>query len=379
MVFSVLTVNRVPGFFYRGHTKTPVTSPFSQIYCRLSITYTKITYIMPLRKPVPVYMAIMAFIIGLLIAVLGYIYWPSPPHRSNRVIPTRLIDSSYQFIRPLLYLDRKYESASFAPLKTNILKVIDSLKTAGAVSDVAIYLKEFNHGEWMGINEEALYHPGSLFKVPLLIAALRMGEADPAFLSRKVVFNPPKDLVLPIQNYVSGTIERGESYTVRELLRYTISYSDNNALWMLNQLLDTQVVNKVYTDLGMGLPVHGEDDGRVRTSARSYSILLNTLYNATYTRPEDSEFAMELMADCKFKDGMVRGLPDHFKLVHKFGEWDNQVSFELHESGILYINDEPYLLTVLTRGNGRKNLPLAIASLTKSIVESLSLRFAEHP
>jgi beta-lactamase class A len=226
----------------------------------------------------------------------------------------------------------------------------------------------------MGIQEEALFHPGSLFKVTIMLAAFQEAEKNPDFLDTRVRFEPPKDLQLPVQNFYVERIQEGETYSIQDLLKYAISHSDNYAYWQLSQLVNPKTIDQVYLDLGMGLPKLGEDDGRVRVCVREYSKMLIALYNSTYARPAHSELGMRLLADCTFKEGMVSGLPNGTKLVHKYGEWDDTKNFELHESGIIYIGAKPYLLTIMTKGNSRDPLPKAVGALTKTVYKILSER-----
>lgn len=203
-----------------------------------------------------------------------------------------------------------------------------------------------------------------------MLAAFQKAETDPVFLQNRAIFEEPPTPFLPAQNYISDTIEYNKPYTVSELLRYTIANSDNKAYWLLSNMVDEKMIDKVYTDLGMG-PLMLGDDGRIRSNARDYSKLLIALYNSTYTRPKYSEFGLSLMANCAFKEGMVTGLPPGSKIAHKFGEWDDTKTFELHESGIIYADNKPYLITIMTRGKSREPLPKAIGKMTEVVYREL--------
>lgn len=334
----------------------------------------------PLTKQVPLYGVILAFVLGGLLT--GYLL--SSPSHSELVLPDRTAPplpahcrvtmarlGGYEYVKPLLFIDRECESKRFAPVKTAVSQAFEQLKAAGIIASASVFVRDFEQGDWMGVNENEPYRPGSLFKVPILMAYMRMAEDHPALLDKSFVFELPKDKVLPPQNYVSGSIKTGQKYTVRELLRYAVSHSDNNAYWLLTQHLNATVLENMFIELGVGLPIPDESDNQFRTTAKSYSVFINTLYNSSYTAPRYSEFAMSLLGESSFKEGFVAGLPPGTKVAHKFGEWDDGQIFELHESGIIYIENKPYLVTIMTRGASREKLPPAIGAITRTIFEGL--------
>lgn len=79
-----------------------------------------------------------------------------------------------------------------------------------------------------------------------------------------------------------------------------------------------------------------------------------------------SEKALEILMRCDFKNGMSAGLPNSVPVAHKFGEFGlPNRDHELHEMGIMYLRDKPYLLTIMTTGKKVENLAPAIAKLTQ--------------
>lgn len=334
----------------------------------------------PFTKQVPFYGIILAFLLGSLLSgyLLSRTHAPapalsapetSPPLTNCKLTTARL--GGYEYVRPLLFVDRECESPRFAPVKRSVSQAINRLKASGEIVAASVFVRDFDQGEWMGVHENDPFHPGSLFKVPILMAYMRMTDDDADLLDRSFTFNPPKDKALPPQNYVSESIEPGKTYTVRQLLRYAISHSDNNAYWLLTQHLNSTVLENMFIELGLGLPIPDESDNQLRTTAKSYSVFIKTLYNSAYLGKRRSEFAMSLLGESSFKEGFVAGLPPGTKVAHKFGEWDDGQTFELHESGIFYIENRPYLVTIMTRGDARAKLPAAVGNLTRTLYEAL--------
>jgi beta-lactamase class A len=59
-------------------------------------------------------------------------------------------------------------------------------------------------------------------------------------------------------------------------------------------------------------------------------------------------------------------------VAHKFGEWGNGYEKELHETGIVYIADNPYILTVMTNGRDWNALSGVIAQVSKTVYDHMS-------
>jgi beta-lactamase class A len=182
---------------------------------------------------------------------------------------------------------------------------------------------------------------------------------------------PPPKGTLPKQNYLASGIVSGKKYTVRQLLQYAVVDSDNNAHWLLHQKMPYADFNRVFQDLNLSVPLPDPRDSMLRISARDFSVFFRALYNASYLSPEMSVYALDLLTATKFKEGMSKGLPEGIKMAHKFGEFDNGVDFELHESGILYVKGKAYLITIMTLGKSRDKLPKVVASLTRTIYKTI--------
>jgi beta-lactamase class A len=270
----------------------------------------------------------------------------------------------YKYIKPLLWGDKTCESGNYAALKAELVSAIDKYKQAGVIDNCSVYMKVFSKGEFVSINENDMFHPGSLIKLPILITYLSMEEKNAGVLNRKLTFNLPPG-GLPQQTYNSNQIQPGKSYTIKELLRYMIAFSDNNATYLLNENVDLDVFKKMYVDFGM--PVPDVRDRNYQITAKDYSAFLKVIYNAGYLTINNSEYVAELLHECDFNEGIASGLPKSVEVAHKFGEWGDVKTqkHQLSESAIVYLNSSPYLITVMTSGADVKKLPAVISEISK--------------
>lgn len=237
------------------------------------------------------------------------------------------------------------------PFKYKINEFVELQVSAGNVREMSVYYRDLSDGPWFGINEKVKYDAASMMKVPVMIAWLRRAEKDPAVLQRKLVFNAETCPCPPQGIKPAQTLKDGGSYTVDELLRYMICFSDNRAMWLLHNEISDQEYGKIMESMDV---TNDPSENRNRVTVHGYSGFLRILYNASFLNKEMSEKALRLMSYQDFPYGIVAGVPKGIKVASKFGEFvdDNDSgTLQLHEFGIVYHPNGPYILGILTRGN----------------------------
>ncbi len=274
--------------------------------------------------------------------------------------------NGYSYIKPVLFVDKVCESDELMPLKESITNMITSYKNSGVLNSASVYFKEYGSNSWFTINDDERYQPGSLFKVPELIAYLKMNEMKPGILNKVIKYNKRLNTGLK-QNFASKSIQVGQQYTIKELLTYMIVYSDNEATALLNANINIPIFNKVFTDLGLKYP----DNVDSSITAKEYTYFMRTLFNGSYLSRDDSEYATELLSYCNFTEGMRNSLPTTVKIAHKFGESGNLSEQQLHESGIIYLDDKPYVLTIMTKGKDYKKLSGVIKEISSTVYQNM--------
>ncbi len=279
---------------------------------------------------------------------------------------TRL--QGYKHIKPLVWVHPNCESDKFLAFKAQLVDVIQNYVQKGILNSASFDLRDLKQGDWISYNSEEKFSPGSLMKVPVMITILRMTEDNSRLLEREVVFDQPFHREMK-PNFQDKTIVLGNRYTIKQLLQRMIQNSDNDAADLLCKNLDPVAFKKTFTDFGFP---EGNLSKVYPITTVEFSAYMEMLYNAGYLTINDSEYATSLLASSSFKQGLVSGLPDSIVIAHKFGEsGDSQVQ-QLHESGIIYYNDSPYLLTVMTKGPDIKKLPEVIGMISRVTYLSIS-------
>lgn len=275
---------------------------------------------------------------------------------------------SWQFINPLLECDIAsplLQRPELVDFKRRLEALVNAHHATGEIAFASIYFRELNEGPWIGINEDAEYIPASLLKLPLLISVLKRDEADPSFLEKSVVFRGPRDENRMIVFRPPDTLVPGRSYTVGELCRRMVRFSDNNAATALNSLITAAELNRTLRGLGV-LPELVETGGHV--NVKTVSAFFRVLYNASYLDHKHSELALEMLSDSWFHGGIVSGVPEGVRICSKYGETAPGLqSFQLHDFAIVYHARRTYLLGVMTQGGNIVLMANFIQEISRTI------------
>lgn len=285
------------------------------------------------------------------------------PDQSETLEHVRL--SGYRFIKPLLITDVDREDESLEPLKRKLEDYVAGRRAAGDATSVSVYVRKLQNGEWTGVNPLETYQPASMLKLPVLITILKMSESDSSSLDIRIR-NTVKPETVKGQTFSDSTITYGKEYTIRHLLEMMVIHSDNAATMLLERLLTGPLFDKIFVDLQLTAPPH--QDLSYALTARDYARFMRVLYNATYLNRRNSEYALQLLSRATFDKGLRGGLPKNITVAHKFGESYAGSEKMLHECGIVY-TDDPYLITVMTKGTDVNKLADVVAGASRVTYE----------
>jgi beta-lactamase class A len=258
----------------------------------------------------------------------------------------------YSLLNPLIRCQRE-TSGVFMPeyeeFEFELRTWIEHQRRAGLIDQGAVYFRDLVGGPWFGIDEDAQFTPASLFKVPLMIAILRVSEIDPQLLTQEIIMSGSYVGLTNVE-HPGETLQPGRPYAVRELLEKMIVYSDNASSDMLKNLLGVldpsgKALETMYRELGMYVAATEHT-----LSVKTYSSLFRVLFNGRYLKPETSQFALQLLSRSAYTDAIVAGIPAGIPVAHKFGIRDipGEERKQFHDCGIVYYPRRPYLLCIMT-------------------------------
>jgi len=311
----------------------------------------------------------------LCVLVLIYIIFSTRNDESNNRI---IHDSkSYFFTNPILDCEAFEQGEESIIFRKDLLNKVEDLKENYDTNFVSVYFRDLNNGPWLGINEKEYFVPASLLKTPLVMSLFRYAQDKPSVLSENVFINRNDiDGAYPQKNTsASLQLEEGQEYTLEEVGKRTIIYSDNKGVPILLKHVPNYYIDDIYSSIG-GLSM--KDDVRVK----DYASFFRLLYNASYLNRDMSERLLKIFSEVEYKTGIASGVPKNIVVAHKFGEFTkNEASsgaleltsteVQLHDCGIVYYPDRPYILCVMTRGSNFKNQEKVIQEISKFVYDAV--------
>lgn len=283
----------------------------------------------------------------------------------------------YVYVNPDIVCDDNdvIVKTSYRVLRDQLETYIDERRAAGQVDQVSVYFRDLVHGPIMGIDEHAAFAPASLLKVPLAFVFLNAAETQPVLLTHTLTYAGTS--TVSEQRIAPQEFARPDTvYTIEELLRMMIVYSDNASYEALEAFIRKEPARQnirfeVFQEIGI---IDPRDRGEDTLTVRGYAGLFRLLYNVSYLNEEYANLLLQWLADATYDAGLRAGVPD-IAVASKFGERIlTDGTKQLHECGIVYFPDNPYLLCVMTRGSDWDALTTTIRDVSRMVWDEVESR-----
>jgi len=202
-----------------------------------------------------------------------------------------------------------------------------------AHDNVSVYFMDVEGEYWFGIDEETRYHTASTIK-PIYSQYLLSSGVD-------------MDMEIKLQN-VSRTSSSGKltceavgsTFTVGELIEYSIRYSDNQAHRLLYETFGIEGYNRYVSALGTGGLQLDEEWEWSRATPKKMSLAMLDIYR--YSASDDTIIAH--LKNTDYNQQISAGTK--YETAHKYGS--NGGTDGYHDTAIVYAPERPYILTILT-------------------------------
>lgn len=233
----------------------------------------------------------------------------------------------------------------------------------GADQNVSIYFEYQPTGSNISLNKDAEFYPASLLKVPVAMAVARKIEKGEWKWSNELV------LMSTDKDDKFGTLFKeptNSTHTIEELVKRSLSDSDNTAHFMLVRNLEMEEVQDVYDH--MGLPGFLETEGSL--SAKRYSVMFRALHNSSYLTESHSQKLLSYLAHSPFDEYIQSAMPENIVFSHKIGVDANKKVYL--DSGIVYVLGRPYILTVMTKNKDEQKAKEIMADVSEKVYTYVS-------
>ncbi len=265
-----------------------------------------------------------------------------------KVIDKKL--SEYPLIDPVRnFVPQEHFVVNIQPLRDKV----NALAREFGSEKVSIYIEFLNTGANISVNPNNYIFPASFAKLPLAMIAMRKVEKGEWTLDSELILmvddidSESGSSEYPLYKYPIGT-----RFTVEELLKQLLVYSDNTAYQILIRNLKEEEFRELLDDTGLQALV--STDGKM--SAKEYSRLFRALYVSSFLKRGNSQKILQWLDESTFDDFLSSEVPKEIPFPHKYAE---RVDLNIYsDSGVVYVEDRPYLITVMIQGD--KEFPAAI-------------------
>ncbi len=314
----------------------------------------------------------------ILLLVVGAWQWGVYSERNSAVTHHQFTEChrTYNLLDKTLDCERVDDAVTrISGLEQDVGDIIDKKVQEKIVSRVGVFYRDLTTRRWFGINADAEFYPASLAKLPLGITYFKVADLEPQVLDQVLPLTVQKEYTNEGQKVsVDSPMVPGQSYSVRRMIEDLLEYSDNRPIAPLLNFMRQDVWKKVYADFGIRKQ---KDDGTEEWSVtpRVISNVLRSLYNGSYLDLGSSQELLEIMTRARYTRGIVAGVDHDVLVAHKFGEAtmveaDGSYTPTLHDCGIVYKPDAPYILCVMTEGKDFTQLEFAIAEISKVVFDA---------
>lgn len=273
--------------------------------------------------------------------------------------------SSLELIKPTLdcgISDQK--QVQMSNLQNKLDALIPVYVQSGQADRIGVFVRDLKSTRFAGVNEGDSFVMASLLKAPLLIAGYKLAEVEPKILDQEIIYEGKPNLYDEQSFKLGDQLVIGQRYSLRELMRRSIVFSDNTAAELLDKAYPVGFFDMIMKALGVQVRIDGGNDENL-TTPRTYANIFRSLYNASYLTREYSNEALEMLAQTEYRNGAVAKLPPSTRVAHKFAERTvidsktQKIQFrQLHECGLVYADrgEMPYTFCIMSEGQSFESL-----------------------
>ncbi len=244
-----------------------------------------------------------------------------------------------------------------SPLQENIDAIVSDKQ-----AKIGVVIEGFDSHPRAGFNENRLFPLQSVVKFPIALAVLDQVDKGKINLDDTLLLKP-SDLLPNTHSPLREKYPDGNAtVSIREIVRETVSNSDNNGCDILLRLLGgPQVVDQYIKNLGIGdmhivvneAQMHASHDAQYKNRATPAAMtrLLKLFYDRKLLKPDSQEFLWTAMKDSMTAPGRLRSpLPAGTQLIHKTGtgDYSPKDGSIVNDVGIIIMpNGHPVFISVL--------------------------------
>jgi beta-lactamase class A len=248
---------------------------------------------------------------------------------------------------------------------------------------IGVSVKGIEDKDTLSINGKLNAPLMSVFKFHIALATLNLVDKEKLTLKQKI-FIKKEDLHEDTWSPIRDEFPNGNMYlTLDQLLRYTVSHSDNNGCDILLELIGgTEIVQKFINKQGIQDFVIKVNEQEMQTWENLYvntttplatTELLEKFYTGKILKKKSTNYLYQIMVECsRGSTWMKAGLPEGTELAHRTGisgTNDDNLRVAMNDIGIVKLpNGKHFIISVYLKNitETKENTEKIIAVITKT-------------
>ncbi len=255
---------------------------------------------------------------------------------NNRILLTPTVKKTHSEVTTM------YQTSEMTGLKQQLAGLMSQYPSIKP----AIYVWEYDQGQYVDINSERIYPAASIIKLPILVRMFKSIEAN-----QFTIYDEMK-MTEQYRSSGSGNLQyepAGKSYNMDYLAKTMIQDSDNTSTNMImSKLGGMDDVNIGLRDWGISktyvrtwLP---DLKGTNKTTASDIAKILYNLDNPGFLNINSREYIIDYMSHVKNDRLIQAGLGEGALFIHKTGD----IGTMLGDAGIVFApNGKKYIVVIL--------------------------------
>ncbi len=234
---------------------------------------------------------------------------------------------------------------------------------------VGVYFEYLPSGVSIGVNEKEEIPIASLSKVPIAMSIMKKIEHGSLSLNN----------ILTVQkkhlDSKFGTLWKkgeGATFSVEELIHFSLIESDNTANDILFDQLTANEINAVYENFDINV---NTKDAVQKISPKSYSSIFRSLFLSSFLSEEHSSYILDLLTKTNFNDKIPSGVPPSVRVAHKIGVFqrmDNKQNV-FTDCGIVYVPKRQYILCIFVETSDENEARKHMSYLSNVIYQYITI------
>ncbi len=258
---------------------------------------------------------------------------------------------------------------------------------SGFDGTIGVAVLDLQNGTMVTLNEDNHFPMQSVFKFPLAIAVMDQVDKGKLSLDQKITLNQ-KDLLpdtySPLRDKYQG---KNASVSIKEILGYTVSHSDNNGCDVLFRLLGgPQQVNNYIHSIGIKdiAIVATEEEMHKEWNVQftnwctpvAMTNLLKTFYQGSALSKTSHDTLLKIMEETTTGAKRIKALfPEGTVFAHKTGTSDTKdgVTAAINDVGIATLPDGRHFAITVFASNSKattENIEAVVAKVGKAAWDS---------